>query len=205
MEEVSNFHIPDCDQFNLGCALYKEKEQRGFIYFEAANTIAENWGNAEGMVVGISRIIRGWNRFYANFDHDDVAGCIKRNLGLLAEYRHRDISSLRKEEADVIKLLFREFTDALKRKSDKRKSPVSTAKALSSLAPNYFPLWDSTIAWKYDCMYFSDSGEGQYLKFAWKMKTFFDAISPCVDSGDKKNLLKKIDEYNYAKYTMGWL
>jgi hypothetical protein len=197
MPESLNLNIPDCDKFNLGCALYKDKERRGFIYFEAANMIASNWGNAERMVDGISRIISGWNRFYANFDRDDLADCINRNLGLLGEYRQRDISSLNEEEGDVIKQFFREFTDALKRKSDKRKSPVSTAKALSPIAPNFFPLWDSAIADKYNCWYFSDSAEGPYLKFMWKMKLFFETISPCVDDEEKDWLLKKIDEYNY--------
>ena len=53
------------------------------------------------MVDGVSRIISGWNRFYANFNRDDFADCINRNIALLSGYRHRDISSLREEETDL--------------------------------------------------------------------------------------------------------
>ena len=67
MTEDLNFHIPSQEEFRNGYEAYNQREKRGFVYFEALETVTENWGNAELMARGVQRLIRSWNRFYANF------------------------------------------------------------------------------------------------------------------------------------------
>ena len=205
MNEHVDFHIPDCDEFRRGYEVYNERERRGFVYFEALSIVSENSENPLGMAQGVNRLIRSWNRFFANFDLNGLVNCIDRNLSVLDGYRARDIESLSDNDEDGIKDLFNEFLDALKRTSDNAKSPVSVAKALSLFAPNFLPIWDSNIAFGYNCFYFSDSADDPYFRFCQKMKIIADKVQNFVPNHDDRSLLKRIDEYNYSKYTMHWI
>ena len=199
-----DFHVPSCEEFRTGYESYG-RENKGSIYFDALSVIAEFWGNAEGMAKGVNRIVRGWNRFYANFDFDSLVKCIDKNLPILEQFKNRDIFSLTDNDNVSIKNLFVHFNDALKRAKDGAKSPVSVAKALSPMATSFFPLWDSNIALQYECWYFSDTDGEPYVKFCKKMKLLSESVVHCVPEDDDRSLLKRIDEYNYSKYTMGWL
>ena len=133
-----DFYIPDCEEFRRGYEVFDERETRGSIYFEAIRLITENWGDSVGMAEGIQRIIRGWNRFYANFDFDELVNCLDRNITILSHFRNRNIGTLSDDDSETIRNLFNQFLDALKRVSDNVKSPVSVAKALNPVAPNFF-------------------------------------------------------------------
>jgi hypothetical protein len=207
MNAEMEFHIPDLQEFRSGYENFNKRGKQGIdnIWFEALSRVQDNWGNPTEMTGGISRLIRSWNRFFANFDLEAMSACIGRNLGILGEFRNRDISSLSEADTSAIKDLFNDFLVALQRKPDNRKSPVSVAKALSLIAPNFFPIWDSNIAFAYDCFYFSDSGDLAYIKFCHKMKYFADKVRDFAPIQDDRPLLKRIDEYNISKYTMHWI
>jgi len=149
-----DFHIPDSDEFRRGYEVYNERENKGRIYFEALAVVSENWGNPENMARGVDIIIRGWNYLYSNYDFNGLVSCINTNLPILNELRYKNIEALSEDEGDIIKDLFSEFNEALKRKRDGRRSPVSVAKALCLFATNFLPLWDSKIADEYDCFIF---------------------------------------------------
>ncbi|GAI70151.1 unnamed protein product, partial [marine sediment metagenome] len=86
-----------------------------------------------------------------------------------------------------------------------KRSPVSVSKCLHLLAPNFFPLWDRKIAQEYKCGYVKRPNE-QYYFFCEKAKHISAIIKDykeCKRSG--KSILKLLDEYNYAKYTKGWI
>jgi len=176
------------------------------IWFEALSIVQDNWGNPAEMTRGISRLIRAWNRFYANFDLEAMSGCIDRNLAVLNQFRNRNINSLSEVDIPPIRNLFNDFLVSLRRVRDNRKSPVSVAKALSLIAPNFFPLWDSNIALAYGCcFYFSDSADELYIKFCHKMKLLADIVRNFVPEQDDRPLLKRIDEYNFSRYTAHWI
>ena len=149
------------------------------------------------MTNGISKLIRSWNRFYANFNHNELSDCIDRNLGIINEFKNRDINSLSEVDFNKIRDLFNDFLNALKRNTDNRKSAVSVVKTLSLLAPNFFPLWDSNIAYKYGYIYFADTAASKYILFCEKMKLMTKKVKGCVPDSDDRSLLKRIDEYNY--------
>ena len=205
MNGDTDFQIPDCEEFRRGYQIYNEREKRGFVYFEALSTVSENWGNPSGMAQGVNRLIRRWNRFFANFDLNGLANCIDRNLSILNGYRARDIESLSDSDENKIKNLFNQFLDALKRTSDSVKSPVSVGKSFILFASNFLPLWDSMIAFRYGCSYLSDIADGPYFRFCKKMQIMAEHVRNFVPDPDDRSLLKRIDEYNYSKYTMHWI
>jgi len=84
-----------------------------------------------------------------------------------------------------------------------KRSPVSVTKALHLLAHDFFPLWDEKIARAYGCYYDVDPAE-KYVSFCKRIKTVADKIKSYVDPSYKP-LIKLIDEYNYSKYTKGWI
>lgn len=200
-----DFHIPDCEEFRRGYVTYNERERRGPVYFEALTMIQENWGNPNLMAQGIQRLIRSWHRFYANFDFDELSNCLDRNMAILSEFTNRNISTLSDDDSETIRNLFNQFLDALKRTRDNSKSPVSVAKTLSPLATHFFPLWDSNIAFTYGCFYLADFAASPYIRFCHKMKLMSERVRHCVPNPDDRALLKRIDEYNYSKYTMHWI
>lgn len=207
MNGEMEFHIPDFEEFRSGYELFNEKGKQGIdnIWFEALSIIQDNWGNPADMTRGISRLIRSWNRFFAKFDLEAMSACIFRNQAILNEFRNRDIASLSEADTSAVKDLFNDFLVSLQRKPDNRKSPVSVAKALSLIAPNFFPLWDSNIAFAYGCSYFSDSADEPYIKFCHKMKLLADRVRDFAPIQDDRPLLKRIDEYNISKYTTHWI
>jgi hypothetical protein len=127
------------------------------------------------------------------------------NIEELSAYKDKHILSLSETDHDRISHLFQKLLQALKRERDGALSPVSVTKAFGLLTPNFLPIWDSTIAYRYDCMYFSDMAESPYLRFCHKMKLLSERVQHYVPHPDDRALLKRIDEYNYAKYTMGWI
>jgi len=84
-----------------------------------------------------------------------------------------------------------------------KRSPVSVSKALHLLAPNFFPLWDDKIARHYGC-YYDVNPAGKYISFCKIIETVADKVKGYTSRSDR-TLLKLIDQYNYSKYTQGWI
>lgn len=148
--------------------------------------------------------MEGFGRFYAGYDDEALADAINSNLRTLDKFRTREITSFVKEDKANLFEIFERFQDALKRTNDERISPVSAAKALSLFAPHFLPIWDSNIAFAYGFVYVY-GGSNQYLGFMACMKLLAEHVSVCVQMDDDRPLLKRIDEFNYAKYTMHWV
>ena len=84
-----------------------------------------------------------------------------------------------------------------------KRSPVSVAKALHALTPRVFPMWDTSIAPKYVRDYRTNPAR-KYLLFCRNIKAFAEKAKDYTTQ-DNKTVVKLIDEYNYAKYTKGWI
>lgn len=205
MKSEIDFHIPDCEEFRRGYIAYNEREERGVVYFEALKLVQGNWGNPIPMAQGIQDLIRSWNPRYANFDFSELSNFLTRNMIILEKFRFRNINNLSDKDSKEIIELFKQLLHALKRRGDNKKSPVSVAKSLSLLATHFFPIWDSEIAWRYGCIYIADDADSEYIKFSYKMRFMSDRVHSCVPNSDDRSLLKRIDEYNYSKYTKNWI
>ena len=203
--------IPSPEEFRQGYQEFQRREKRDAMYKIASFLVAHFWGKPAEMADGLGVLLLTWNQAlyrYGSFDFDKLERCIADNLYLLERYRTRSILSYSASDDRDITLLFQEFLSALEISGGSKagtRSPVATAKALHLLAPDYFPLWDDQIARAYGCHY-SYNPSAKYLAFIGLCKQIAEALQPAVDGQEiGKTLLKLIDEYNYAKYTKGWV
>lgn len=206
---IKDTEIPNSGEFLKGCEEFEKHEKRDAMYKVATFLVSHFWGKPSDMTNGLGVLLLTWNQAfyrYGLFDFDKLEKCIADNLQKLERFRGRYISSLSVHDKDEIKNLFNEFLKALQINSGKmkgRRSPVAVAKALHLLAPAFFPLWDSKIAKAYRCYYNNYPGE-RYASFCEIMKNVAKKVKDYVKVSDK-SILKLIDEYNYSKYTQGWI
>jgi hypothetical protein len=201
--------IPSETEFVSGLEKYESLEPRDAMYKVATFLVRHFWGKPSDMADGLGVLLLTWNNaFYrfGGFDFNALQRCIEENFTELESFRKRKITSLSDLDKRSIKDLFEEFYDALQISSGKRsgyKSPVSAAKALHLLAPDFFPLWDDRIAHAYG-FHFSHGPAEEYMRFCKFTREMAIAVSQYPMPGDK-SVLKLIDEYNYSKFTKGWI
>jgi hypothetical protein len=80
---------------------------------------------------------------------------------------------------------------------------VAAAKALHVFVPQFFPMWNRSIAIAYGCRFRYDPAE-KYFSFCMLMKEVAEEVKEYKIESDK-TILKLIYEYNYAKYTKEWI
>lgn len=203
--------FPSADELRQGYQEFQRREKRDAMYKTASFLVAHFWGKSAEMADSLGVLLLTWNQAlyrYGSFDFDELEKCITDNMSLIERYRTRSILEYSSSDDKDIMHLFQEFLTALKISNGKiagTRSPVATAKALHLLAPDYFPLWDDKIASAYGCKY-SDNPMAKYLAFMRLNKQLVETLQPVMDGQiSGKTLLKLIDEYNYAKYTKGWV
>jgi len=202
--------MPTPAEFRQGYEAFQRHEYRDAIYKTADFLVNHFWGEPERMADGIGALLLVWNQAfyrYGVFDFALLEGVLRRNLVVFEELRGRNIRSLVQTDEPVVNRLFLEFLDALRIKDGAKagqKSPVGAAKALHILAPAFLPLWDDKIARAYG-MYYKPHPEQKYLAFAYKLQCLAQELDGHVPAGCGRTFLKLIDEYNYAKYTKGWI
>lgn len=147
-------------------------------------------------------LLQTWNRVYYRFRKFDeshyckIERLLKNNLESLHKYRKLKIENLGDKDKQKIKRIFKDFENIL--------GPVGAAKSLHLIAPSVFPLWDRSIATAYNTpLKKTGTNSDNYIQFLLKTK---QQVKRLLQSGvERKNLLKRIDEYNYCKYTKGWI
>jgi len=82
--------------------------------------------------------------------------------------------------------------------------PVGAAKALHLLALGFLPLWDRAIAVAYGLtLGATGTNSPRYARLAFIAKDQAKKIGGNTILG--RNVLKAIDEYNYCRFTKGWM
>jgi hypothetical protein len=202
-------NIPNREEFLKGCEEFEKYEKRDAMYKVASFLISHFWGKPSDMADGLGVLLLTWNQVFYRFgmfDFDRLEKCITKNFQKIEKFKNRDISSLSNSYGGDIRDLFNKFLEALQIDSGKakgRKSPVAVAKALHLLAPKFFPLWDDKIARAYGC-YYNENPAERYISFCKEIKTMADEVKDYIIRSDK-TLVKLIDEYNYSKFTKGWI
>lgn len=207
---MKTVRLPSRSKFVQGVARFHSGEPRDSMYRIAKRLLREDWGKPAKMADDIGVLLLTWNQAfyrYGVFDFDRLAGALKRHMRELTSLRRRRILSLDQRDERLVRRLFKVFLKALRIYEGKRRdstTPVGTAKALHLLAPNFFPLWDQYIASGYGCRYSGDPTRA-YIRFCFLMQNFVRHVGhyrPPLSARLKRNLLKRTDEYNYAKFTM---
>lgn len=200
--------IPLRKEYLAGINQYEIHEKRDPMYKVATFLVSHYWGDPKEVTDGLGVLLLNWNQAfyrYGIFDFELLEECIKHNQETISEFRERNIYSLSTSDEDKITKLFNEFLQALKIAEGKKKnykSPVAVAKALHLLAPDFFPLWDDKIARGYKCHY-SSYPDKKYINFCRIIKKVAQLVRNY--SPNDRTVIKRIDEYNYSKYTKKWI
>jgi len=200
--------IPKKEEFLEGIKKYKLHEKRDPMYKVATFLVSHFWSDPKEVTDGLGVLLLNWNQAfyrYGIFNFGLLEDCIKRNQTIISKFRKRDIYKLSSFDENEIIRLFDDFLKALRiseGKSKGKKSPVAVAKALHLLAPNFFPLWDNKIARGYKCHY-SNNPSRKYFRFCRIIKKIADRVR--YYSPNSRSVLKRIDEYNYSKFTKKWI
>lgn len=201
-------HIPDREEVIIGCKEFEKHEKRDSMYKVATFLLDHFWGNPEDMADGLGVLLLSWNQAfyrYGQLDYDLLQQFLEQNMLIIESFRKRKINSLSGDDENNIKELFNGLMEVLKIESKQgtRRSPVGTSKALHLLCPNFFSIWDEKIAKSYNCYYNSQPAD-KYIKFCKINKKLAEIIKGYKLTSNKTTL-KLIDEYNYSKYTKGWI
>jgi len=159
------------------------------------------------MVDALKVLLLTWNGAfyrYGPFDEEQLERSLRRHWRLIDGFRRRNIKGLGEKDHVAIAQLFDALLPALRIKTGSnrgRRSPVGVAKTLHLLAPRFFPAWDNEIARRYGCTYTSNPAHA-YLRFCEEIRS--RAMDLRTKGLPSRRLLKRIDEYNYVKYTKNW-
>lgn len=202
---------PSAKTFLSGLNAWKTDDPRDAMYRVATRLLAQDWGNSERMADDLGVLLLTWNQAfyrYGGFDYDRIQDAISHYSTTLNAFRERSLDTLKADDEPTIESVFDQFVKSTRiayGKSKGKRSPVAAAKALHLLCPGFFPLWDQYIARAYGCNY-SESPGKTYVGFCRQMKDLSDHVSsfsPPVDLSDGRTLVKRIDEYNYGRFTLG--
>lgn len=201
--------IPSKNEFFKGCIEYEKHEKRDSMYKVSRFYVSHFGDDTQKIADGLSVLLLTWNgAFYrfGEFDFEKLEKCLDENMDIINSFKNRNIFSFSESDEKTVINLFEKFRDALQRASGKKqgiKSPVSVAKALHLLAPEFFPIWDEKIAKNYKC-YYGNNPADKYIQFCKITKEFAEKVKD-YKRDSEKTLLKLIDEYNYSKYTKKWI
>lgn len=152
------------------------------------------------MAESLAVLLQTWNAQYYRFHPFDSAHFAALETVLasrrseLDAFRLRAIATMTTHKFPVIGDLFTEFELIL--------GPVGAAKALHLLAPQFFPLWDREIAKAYRINLDSrGNNSAEFLRF---MTIVVKQVKQLASQAGYEGWLKRIDEYNYCRFTKGW-
>lgn len=195
--------LPKIDQLDRARKSFEEYEPRDLFYRAATELVGLALDRKTSLTVAeaLAVLLQTWNaqyyRFRRAFDaahFEAIEAVVNANLDALKGYRGRHLLTLDADEIDRLAQLFATFELVL--------GPVGAAKALHLLAPEFFPLWDRKIAESYGIR-LGNSGENgpEYVRF---MTIVFEQITNVANEVDIRGILKRIDEFNYCRFTKGW-
>ncbi|UVH55138.1 hypothetical protein NWF24_20120 [Variovorax paradoxus] len=208
---ITDKNLPGQRVILRGSNAFRKNLPREAVYKTATFLVNHHWGNAREMADGMGVLLLTWNQAfyrYGQFDFLKLERCIEKNMSSLESIRMRNILEFGKVDEPLVRRLFEGFSAALAiRRGSKEgmQSPVATAKALHLLAPSFLALWDHKIARGYGCYYANDP-VGKYLDFLWMTKAIAIGLPKSLQDGaDGYSAIKVIDEYNFARFTRGWV
>jgi len=196
--------VPSIQDIEAARQAFEDNEPRDLFYRAATElvTLALDGKTLLTVAEALAVLLQTWNKMfyqYRRFDSQHFAKIerlISDHHSTLITFRQRSIESFNQEDGSQVTRVFKAFEEVL--------GPVGTAKCLHLLAPCFFPLWDRTIAKAYDLSLGRKGGNAdRYCRFMGVVKEQVQGLGGEQTLG--RNPLKAIDEYNYCKYTKGWI
>ncbi|MBC7249684.1 MAG: hypothetical protein H5T62_05310 [Anaerolineae bacterium] len=183
---------------------FEANEPRDLFYRAATElvSLALEGKTSLSVAEALAVLLQTWNKMfyqYRRFDDQhfaDIEQLISEHYSILIAFRQRSIEEFDREDGNEVKRIFQAFEEIL--------GPVGAAKCLHLLASRFFPLWDRAIAAAYDLPLGKiGTNADRYYRFMRIVKGQIQSLGGEKTIG--RNPLKAIDEYNYCKYTKGWI
>jgi hypothetical protein len=196
--------IPKPRDLERARAVFREHEPRDVFYRAALELV-------EGALRGDSRLkvsealavlLQTWDKAY--YQHRSFDEQHMLDLDHLCESHETDVDlcrgmtldELTPDDERFVRDIYGDFEGVL--------GPAGAAKALHLLAPAFFPLWDRAIAQACG-LALQKTGSNSELYFRFMRLTQLQCRELRAAGAAGGDLLKRIDEYNYCRYTKGWL
>ena len=196
--------VPSIQDVEAARRAFEDNEPRDLFYRAAIELVMLALDSKTTLTVAeaLAVLLQTWNRMfyqYRGFDSQhfaDIERLISTHHSALDTFRQRSIETFNHEDESKVMRLFQDFEEVL--------GPVGAAKCLHLLAPRFFPLWDRAIAQAYDLpLRQKGRNADRYCRFMQIVKVQVQGLGGEQTIG--RNPLKAIDEYNYCKYTKGWI
>ncbi len=195
--------LPTLAQLETARLLFEAYEPRDLFYRAATElvTLAFDGKTTLSIAESIAVLLQTWNSQYYRFHPFDaehfaaLEALLSLHRSKIIALRSRSIISIIAAEVKEIAELFTAFESLL--------GPVGAAKALHLLGPQFFPLWDREIAKAYGiALDASGLNAAGYLRF---MTIVVSQVVQLSSSEQLDRLLKRIDEFNYCRFTKRWI
>lgn len=176
------------------------------VFYRAATDLVEMALRGQSSVAvseALAILLQTWNRAYYQYRKPDMVEhfgqldeVLAKHQTWLAEVRNRHIDSFDTSDGERVRQVFEDFEAVL--------GPVGAAKALHLLAPQFLPLWDRAITVAYGIELGRAGTNGsRYLRFMRVVRE--QSVRLGGDAAVGRNVLKALDEYNYCRFSKGWL
>ena len=195
---------PTLEDIQAAREAFEANETRDLFYRAATELVdlATRGQTSLNVAEAVAVLLQTWNQAYYRYHKfggqhfADIERLLARHTRTTTGYRQRAIETYSADDESLVAEIFEEFEEVL--------GPVGASKCLHLLAPSFFPLWDRKIAEKYGLrLRRSGTNESRYCRFIRITK------AQCIALGGEQaigqNPLKDLDEYNYCKYTKGWI
>lgn len=198
--------VPSAQDFQRAATVFREREPRAVVYDAALVLLERAVADVYQLspVVAVGALIQSWNfAYYQELEFCDAAHLallettLKEVWAPILRFRARDIASfVRETDAPEVRLVFGRLERVLGR--------VGAAKALHILAPRFFPLWDNPIAEAYGFLLGPVGSNAEtYLQFMQLVQGQAASVREVIPH--RQDVLKAIDEFNYCRYSKGWI
>jgi hypothetical protein len=184
--------------------VFGRRESRD-VFYRAATYLVEQALQGQAPISlseALAVLLQTWNRAYYQYhppgpDHlDRIDALLEQHASWRSRIRDRTIDTFSSADASELKIIFADFEKVL--------GPVGAAKALHLLAPRFLPLWDRAIATAYGLeLGFTGTNGKRYVRMANIAKD--QSADVGGDDAVGANILKALDEYNYCRFTKGWM
>ncbi|MGP8258692.1 MAG: hypothetical protein ACLQM6_01935 [Acidobacteriaceae bacterium] len=194
--------MPTWEQLQRTRTLFQEYEPGDLFYRAAKELVALALDGKTHLSVAesLAALLQTWNAKYYKlhpFDTEHfkaLENLLSSRRSTIDAFRSRSIASMAAHEAQIVADLFTSFELVL--------GPVGAAKALHLLAPEFFPLWDRDITKAYRInLGAPGTNAAEFVRF---MTIVVKQVAQLVSNGPCDGLLKRLDEYNYSRFTRGW-
>jgi hypothetical protein len=199
-----DLHTPTISEVEAARRAFEANEPRDLFYRAATELVdlAIHGKTSLSVAEAVAVLLQTWNQAYYRFhkftdEHfTDIESLIARHKESVLSFRQRALETFADRDEATVVQLFQDFEIVL--------GPVGAAKCLHLLSPSFFPLWDRRITESYGLsLQRSGTNGSRYCRFIRITRAQCDRLGG--ERGIGRNPLKALDEYNYCKYTRGWI